>query len=300
MFMDIDLNLLRVFDTLIEMRSVTRAADRLGLTQSAVSHALGRLRHALDDPLFVRSAQGLQPTPRAAEMAAGVREGLRRIDQTLAPADFSAQDSGRRFTLAAGTYFCTLLIPAVVERARVEAPAVSFRIVPVPQQLATALDRGDVDLAFGTFARAPGRFVVDPLFDDEMVWIAARGAAEAGRAFDAGRVAALPRVSIAARGPLDAASPGTGDDRVTSIDAASATGLDEATVVYDSQTAVALVAATDMVALVPRRIAARVADSVTVLGPGSGPPLPIGMLWHSRQRTDPAFAWLREVIRALV
>jgi DNA-binding transcriptional LysR family regulator len=83
MFMDMDLNLLRVFDTLMELRSVTRAADRIGVTQSAVSHALGRLRHALDDPLFVRGAQGLQPTPRASEMAPGVREGLRQINQTL-------------------------------------------------------------------------------------------------------------------------------------------------------------------------------------------------------------------------
>lgn len=298
--MDIDLNLLRVFDTLMELRSVTRAADRLGLTQSAVSHALGRLRHALGDPLFVRGAQGLQPTARAAEMAGGVREGLRRISQTLSPDDFTARDSGRRFTLAAGTYFCTLLVPPLVERARIEAPAVSFRIEPVSDQLVAALDRGDVDLAFGTFARAPGRFVVESLFEDEMVWIAARGGAEAGRPFDAARVAALPRVSIAARGPFEASPSGAGDERLTSGYSASVTGLDEAAIVYDSHTAVTLVAATDMVALVPRRIAERAADRVIPLGPGSERPLPIAMLWHARQRADPAFEWLRGVIRTLV
>lgn len=297
--MDMDLNLLRVFDTLIELRSVTRAADRLGVTQSAVSHALGRLRHALDDPLFVRGAQGLQPTPRASEMAPGVREGLRQINQTLSHPQFAPRDAGRRFTLAAGTYFCTLLIPALVERARKEAPAISFRIVPVSEQLPAALDRGDVDLAFGTFARAPGRFVIEPLFDDEMVWIAARNGAEAGRPFDAEEMATRPRVAIAALGPFDAAPASTGDDRLASGYVGSVSALDEATVVYDSQTAIALVAATDMVALVPRRIVERTSDSVVVIGPGSERPLSISTLWHARQRADPTFEWLRSLIGAL-
>ncbi|MBA2932610.1 LysR family transcriptional regulator [Sphingomonas sp. CGMCC 1.13654] len=300
MLMEIDLNLLRVFDTLMELRSVTRAADRLGLTQSAVSHALGRLRQALDDPLFVRGAQGLQPTARAAEMAGGVREGLRRISQTLAPAHFTARDNGRRFSLAAGTYFCMLLIPALVEHMRIEAPAVSLRIVPVSDQLVAALDRGDVDLAFGTFARAPGRFVIEPLFEDEMVWIAARGSAEARRPFDAARVAALPRVSIVARGPFDASPPGGGDERLIGGYADAAAGLEETTIVYDSYTAVTLVAATDMVAIVPRRLAERSADSVVALGPGGERSLQIAMLWHARHRADPAFEWLRGVIRGLV
>jgi DNA-binding transcriptional LysR family regulator len=300
LFMDMDLNLLRVFDTLMELRSVTRAADRLGLTQSAVSHALGRLRHALDDPLFVRSAQGLQPTARAAEVAGGVREGLRRITQTLAPQHFSERNTGRRFTLAAAPYFCTLLIPPLVERVHAEAPGVSFHLVPVSDQLVAALDHGTVDLAFGTFARAPGRFIVEPLFNDEMVWIAARDSAEVALPFDAERIAARPRVMIAARAPFDASAAASGNDRLTSSYAMSASMLDEATIVYDSQTAVSLVAATDMVALVPRRIAECASNSVAVLGPGSELTLSTAMLWHARHRSDPAFEWLRGVIRAIV
>lgn len=298
--MDIDLNLLRVFDTLMELRSVTRSADRLGLTQSAVSHALGRLRHALDDPLFVRGAQGLQPTARAQEMAGGVREGLNRINQTLAPADFSERNAARRFTIAAGAYFCALLVPSLIERARAEAPGVTFCIVPVSDQLVTALDHGSVDFAFGTFARAPGRFVIEPLFDDEMVWIAAVGSEAARQPFDAERIAALPRVAIVARGPFDAAQPVHRDEALTSVYVGPGGSLDEATVVYDSQTAIVLVAATDMVALVPRRIAQRAASKIAIIGPGSEPTLPIAMVWHARHRADPAFEWLRGVIRALV
>jgi DNA-binding transcriptional LysR family regulator len=297
--MDIDLNLLRVFDTLMELRSVTRAADRLGLTQSAVSHALGRLRLALGDPLLVRGPQGLQPTARASQMAGGVREGLRRIGQTLAPSQEVGRDATRRFTIAAGPYFCALLVPLLVARVRAEAPGVTFRIVPVGEQLVAALDHGAVDIAFGTFARAPGRFVVEPLFDDALVWIAAADSPEIGRPFDIDRIAALPRVAIAARGPFDAGSQAPGDEVLTSAYGGAGTTLDEATIAYDSQTAIALVAATDMVALVPRRIAERAAHAVAVLGPGSERTLPIAMLWHARHRADPAFEWLRGVIRAL-
>ena len=124
---EIDLNLLRVFDTLIEVRSVTRAAGKLGLTQSAVSHALARLRNALDDPLFVRAPGGLQPTARALEIAPGVREGLAQLRGALSPTEFDPATASRTFTLAAGSYFCVLLVPELIARVRAAAPDVVLR-----------------------------------------------------------------------------------------------------------------------------------------------------------------------------
>src|ERR1700761_3785311 len=112
MFMiDLDLNLLRTFDALMEHRSVTRAASHLGVTQSAVSHALARLRKTLDDPLFLRGPTELQPTTRAAEMAGGVRRGLLQFQGALAGTAFEPARAERHFTIAASTYFCTQLIP---------------------------------------------------------------------------------------------------------------------------------------------------------------------------------------------
>src|SRR3954451_10985148 len=102
--MIVDLNLLRVFDVMLEERSVTRAGARLGLTQSAVSHALNRLRYALSDDLFVRGPSGMQPTPRALEMGPQVHAAFVQLQAALAPADFSPATSERRFALAAGTY----------------------------------------------------------------------------------------------------------------------------------------------------------------------------------------------------
>ena len=299
--MDVDLNLLHVFDTLLELRSVTRAADRLGLTQSAVSHALGRLRQALDDPLFIRSPQGLRPTARAEEMAAGVHEGLRRLRSAIAPVSFDETQARRRFTIAASAYFCTLLIPALIERTRRDAPGVSFRIVPIGEQLVTSLDRGNVDLAFGTFTRVPGRFTTESLYDEDMVWVAAIDNPLARSAFDIGQIVARPRVSIMV--PLMSGASETigGDD---SLAIAVAAGSDtpwfeEGILVYDSQTAVAIVASSDLVALIPRRIATRAAG-VTVLGTGAGEvTLSIRMLWNARQRDDPGLIWLRRQIHAV-
>ena len=103
-FNSLDLNLLRVFDTLMEERSVTRAGERLGLSQSAISHALNRLRYALNDELFVRGPQGMHPTARAAEIGPQVHAALVQLQTAVAPADFDPPTSERRFVLAAGSY----------------------------------------------------------------------------------------------------------------------------------------------------------------------------------------------------
>src|ERR1700760_2589964 len=110
-FAALDLNLLRVFHALSEERSVTRAGARLGLTQSAVSHALGRLRYILNDELFVRGPRGMLPTARAIEMGPPVHAALVQLQAAIAPADFSPASSERRFVLVAGTYACAVLAP---------------------------------------------------------------------------------------------------------------------------------------------------------------------------------------------
>jgi DNA-binding transcriptional LysR family regulator len=298
--MDIDLNLLRVFDTLMELRSVTRAADRLGLTQSAISHSLRRLRRTLDDPLFVRGAQGLDPTPRAEAMAANIHEGLRRLRGAIAPAHFEHVHARRRFTIAASAYFCSLLIPSLIERTRREAPGVSLRIVPMSEHLATSLDRGAIDLALGTFARVPGRFDTELLYEEEMVWVAGAGNILASMPFDIGHILTLPRVSIMPRAAPDTPDAILGDDSLTMVVAGGdGSGLDEGVIVYDSQTAMAIVASSDLVALVPRRIATRAQGATVVLGPAGGDVrLSIRMLWHARQREDRGLAWLRQHIQA--
>src|SRR6266853_1268777 len=157
-FNSLDLNLLRVFDALIEERSVTRAGERLGLTQSAISHALNRLRFMLNDDLFVRVADGMRPTPRASEIAPRLREGLLQLQLALAPAEFVPEHTNRRFTIACGEYVGAVLVPGFVARLRAEAPKAELRIRPNNLGVADALLAGRVDLAIGSFRRVPEWF----------------------------------------------------------------------------------------------------------------------------------------------
>src|SRR6059058_5507235 len=106
-----DLNLLRIFDVVLEERSVTRAGARLGLTQSAVSHALNRLRYMLSDELFMRGPAGMQPTPRAVEMGPQVHAALNQLQAALAPSDFDPGTSDRRFAVVTGAYASAILAP---------------------------------------------------------------------------------------------------------------------------------------------------------------------------------------------
>jgi DNA-binding transcriptional LysR family regulator len=168
--MDIDLNLLRVFELLYEEGNMTRAAARLCLTQSAVSHALARLRIALDDPLFVRIPSGLQPTERAHQLAPGLRVALAEIRSLVAAPVFDPATTSRHFTISAGSYFCTLLV-RLIARVRSAAPGVSLQIVNIGANLTQALDQQRVDLAFGGFDRVPSRFRTEALFQDELAWV---------------------------------------------------------------------------------------------------------------------------------
>jgi len=302
---DIDLNLLRVFDMLFELRSVTRAADRLGLTQSAISHALGRLRDRLDDRLFVRGPEGLQPTARALEIAPGIREGLLRLRGALAPSIFDPATAERRFTIAAGTYFCALLVPALIERSRRLAPGISFHIFPIGEDMVSAMDQGLIDVALGAFRKVPSRFETEPLYREDRVWIAAADHPLARGGVDVAALARQPRIGISAARAADgrgAVITDGGIERqvIADTDAGEASGPEIVTV-YDAQTAITLVARTDVVALVPRRAALAEAGKgrIAILGESAVPSgIELSMLWHGKQQEDVGLAWLRAMLRA--
>ncbi|HEY1604598.1 MAG TPA: LysR family transcriptional regulator [Allosphingosinicella sp.] len=303
---EIDLNLLRVFDALIELRSVTKAADRLGLTQSAISHALGRLRLAVDDPLFVRRPGGLQPTARALEIAPGIRQGLTQLRGALSPSPFDPATAIRRFRISAGSYFCALLIPDLAARALPRAPGISFGIVAPGPDLPSALDGGLIDLALGAFGKAPPRLVSEILFREELVWVARAGNPVVARPSLLHDLPPEKRLDIAAGRPF----PGHGsyswesglERRVVAAAAAAdgAAGGEEGQVtLYDVPTAIATVAATDLVALVPRRLVPKSAapERIAIVESRAESGLDMAMLWHSRLAEDAGLAWLRALVR---
>src|SRR5476649_1402533 len=132
-----DLNLLIVFDAVMQERSVTRAGNRIGLSQPAMSHALNRLRHMLKDDLFVRTPEGMVPTPRAEILAQPLRNALSEMQLALEPAAFDPASSDRRFTLAVDNYTAVVLVPPLFAAASAAAPAVRLDLRP----------RGTLDIA---------------------------------------------------------------------------------------------------------------------------------------------------------
>jgi DNA-binding transcriptional LysR family regulator len=312
-FHTLDLNLLRVFDTLIEEHSVTRAGERLGLSQSAISHALNRLRYVLHDELFVRVADGMRPTPRAAEIAPRLREGLLQLQLALGPTEFVPEQTERRFTIACGEYVGTVLVPGFIARVRMLAPNAELRIRPSNMGVTEALLAGRIDLAIGSFRRVPEPFACETLFQETRVWVLSADHPAARGELTLERLASLSHLIISATGEDEHAINGYVSDHglerlVTRSEvgllqgALAALGLRRVVGLTTPHfpAALAVVSQSDMAAPLPRRLAAAFANGYRLKlfePPYSSPPFDIMALWHRDHGEDRAVVWLRDVLR---
>lgn len=159
-FDKLDLNLIRVFDAVMEERSVLRASQRLHLSQSAVSHALSRLRDSLNEEIFVRTGKGMTPTSYAFEISVPLRAALHSISLALSPADsaFKPKSVKRSFVIAANDYVSATLLPRLNRRLATLAPGINLMITPSTRlDLAEQIDLGRIDVAIGTFRSVPDR-----------------------------------------------------------------------------------------------------------------------------------------------
>jgi len=294
---NLDLNLLRVFDILMEVRSVTRAADRLGLTQSAVSHALGRLREQLNDALFVRARGGLRPTQRADEIASAIREGLNLLRVAISEPEFQPEASSRLFTISASSYFCATLLPLVIRQAREEAPHIRFNILPIGIDLAAEFEAGTLDLALGLFGSFPTSLQRTSLFTDQLVWIGRAGSGDENLEDRPKLTVARPFLS----GPPEGSAVRDRiDHRITYNSTIAAWDDTGPVTTYDALTAGALIAQTDLITLWPRHLASLITanSGVTILGPAEREAVRSSMLWPARLASDEAHSWLRGLVVA--
>jgi DNA-binding transcriptional LysR family regulator len=312
-FGSLDLNLLRVFDALIEERSVTRAGERLALSQSAISHALNRLRCVLNDELFVRMSDGMRPTARASEIAPRLREGLLQLQLALAPREFIPCRSNRRFTIACTEYAGTVLMPGFIARLRAEAPNAELRIRPSNMGVADALLAGRVDLAIGSFRRVPEPFAYEPLFRESRVWVLSVDHPAARGDLTLERLAELSHMIISATGEDEHAVDGYVIDHglerlVTRSElgllqgALAARGLRRVIGLTTPHflAALAVVSQSDMATPLPRRLAAAFADRYRLKlfePPYPSPPFDIMALWHRDHGEERAIVWLRSVLQ---
>jgi DNA-binding transcriptional LysR family regulator len=306
----LDLNLLRVLDVMLEERSVTRTAARMGLTQSAVSHALNRLRYALGDDLFLRGPLGMQPTPRALDMGPGVHAALVQLQAALAPADFEPASSERTFTLVAGSYPSAVLAPPLVARLADEAPLAELYISAYTPDVFDRMDALRVDFLISSVISAPARFEREVVLNEDLVWVVRSDHPLAQRGqVDLAALASFPHVVISPPVPAwgeetDRRSqpPAVGWENAGAFEAAlAAEGLNRRVgiSVPDTYSAMAVVVRSDMAVLVPRRLALASAMSgrfAMIEPPYQSPMLELGLIYLKDRLVEPAIAWMRELV----
>lgn len=163
----IDLNLLVVLDALLDLRSVRRAGERLGLSQSATSHALDRLRKLTGDELLVRTVSGMEPTSRALGMTMPLRLVLQGVETVLAPTEFDPLTAVGRLAIAVETYETIVILPQLVDEMRKEAPGIGFTVTSgTVDEILAGIELGQIDVAIGLFESLPDRFMTSRLLSD--------------------------------------------------------------------------------------------------------------------------------------
>jgi DNA-binding transcriptional LysR family regulator len=290
----LDLNLLRVFDALLQEGSVTAAAERLHLSIPATSRALGRLRRAMGDPIMVRAGRGMAPTPFALRTAPRVRSLLDEASALIsADREVTVADLERTFTIRINDGVAATLATAAVEATAAVAPGVSLRFVGEGDESVEALRDGSVDLDIGVGDPTAPDIRTALLYRERLV-----GIVHADHPLGRHRRPTLPQLSRhphvsasrrgRARGPLD--------------DALDAADLKRhvAAVVPTFAVAALLVASSRYIGLVPQRLAEQYGHTLGIrwfLIPAALPVLDVRMLWHARLDADPAQRWLRDKIR---
>jgi len=284
-----DLNLLAVFDALMRERHVGRAGERLGLTQPAVSHALGRLRHLLDDPLFVKHAKGVRPTARAEALADLIAPALQMLRTGLRRGDaFDPAQVKRTLVIGASDYVDLTLVPPLMARLRETAPGFDIRLRPTSRETVLQdLRRQEIDFAIGPLASAPTAVELTPLFTERMVMIGRRGHPQLTSELTIEGFAALSHLLVSQRG-----------DAFGSVDSAlREMGLSRriAITVPHFLAAPFIVGHTDMVAVMAERVARRLAEAagVSIHGmPIVVPSWTVGLARLKEAQHDAAVDWL--------
>ncbi len=294
----VNLNLLVYLDALLTEQSVTRAANRLGITQSAMSHNLRQLRDLFDDPLLVRGTGGMGLTPRAEEMRLSLRQGLQAFRRTIqGESAFEPASSNRRFVVAVGDAFAMLLVPPLLSLLRESAPGVDLDIVPFDsRKYAAQLETGEVDVAVSAFfGDAPG-ILMRKCRSESFVCVVREDHPCVGTTLDMETWASLPHVLVS---PEGAGGPGVVDR------ALARHGLERRVAVRIRYFLAAplLVAQSDLVLTVTRSLAEMFAQTQPVRliePPVDLPRFSVGVAWHERVAQDSANRWIREcVARAL-
>lgn len=292
---NLDLNLLAVFDALYREGGVTRAAEALGLTQSATSHALNRLRAFFDDPLFVKVGMRMEPTRIAEGMRSAVVDVMTTVQQRiLSSARFDPSVAVRTFTLCMTDMGELVFLPALLERFKKEAPACSLRTLQVPiEQIEGLLASGEADLAVGSIRSAPDGLFQQRLFFHSLVTIASVRNARVGAKLSRRQFEEMRHIVVSLTG-----RSGESYDKVLEEQ-----GIRRTVAVMTPHflmVPLLMDQHPDLLATVPRELAnvfSRLGTVRVFEPPVPLPSFPLNQHWHPRFHHDPAIVWLRDVMK---
>lgn len=289
----IDLNLLVAFSELAATGSVTLAASRLGITQSAMSRTLARLRTSLGDPLFLRGPRGLTPTPRAQALMPAVEAWLEQADTLVGGgAPFDPRTAERTFVVSGADYAEAVLLPALLRRLEAEAPRVRLRLATQPLPLETALEKGELDLSWSPRLPTPNSVVWTRLLDESFTFAVRRGHPATKRPFTLDRFCALRHLALAPGGR-------TNTNPIDELLARMGRKREVVATVPSFLVVPSLLAGSDVGVILPRRIF----DATSSRYALEALPLPfrttgfsLSQGWHERVRKDSGHAWFRQLV----
>jgi len=290
-FKRLDLNLLLTLDVLLAERNVTRAAQRLSLSQPSVSVQLAKLREVFGDPLLVPARHGMLPTARAEELREPLREALESLGRAVAPA--SAFDPARATTtwrVAAADYAESAILLPVLAGLRAAAPNTRLAVVEaVPLRMARQLEQGEIDLFFHTSVGAPPGLHRRVLFHERYVLAGRAGHPRLKRRPTLAQFCALEHVVVSLGG---GGFVGPTDEALAEKGLARRVALSVPHFLF----MISVLASTDMVAMLPERLARNAPGLRLVEAPIEVPGYEMAMLWHERRHRDAGHRWLRERI----
>lgn len=289
-----DLNLLIVFDALMSERHLTRASRRIGLSQPAMSAALARLRRVTGDELFVRSANGFSPTPRALDLSRPLRHALETVGQALEFADeFDHTTSQAVFTVALSDHPTHCLLPGLVARISSQAPSVDIRARSFRDRhdAIALLDNGSVDVAIGVSPGNEARILYEPLFEETFVGIARSDDVKIASFSDVEQFAAATHILVSP----EADDQGVVDDALAKYGRTRRIGLTVATMYAVPE----LVLKTGYISTLMQGVVttSNLSEQLAVFPlPIDLAPIGFHLLWHRRSDSHPAHKWFRTQI----
>ena len=289
---NVDLNLLVALDALLAERSVSRAAVRLHLSQPAASALLARLRELFGDPLLLRSARGMLPTPRALELLGPVKQVLDEIEAIVQPrAAFDPASASPTFTLSASDYVEYALLPKLVDYLERKAPGVRLEVRSLDLQLvAMQMESGEVDLCITGLQNAAPGLHLRPLYTERLVSVVRRNHPGVGARLTLDQFCRLEHIQVSVRGSgfstrIDEALAALGRKRRARLAVPHFLLVPE------------IVARSDMISALPERLARGYARQLRILEPPVElQKFTVGEMWHERNERDPAQQWLRDVL----